>query len=195
MTSPFSCGITSGFVLVALIIACEVAFWILLGAGLIARYPLRRPRLGAALLVGVPVVDLVLLVASIIDLRGGGTATFAHGLAAAYLGISVVFGRGMVRWADERFAHRFAGGPPPRRPPRYGAARARHEWREWGKGVLAWAITCALLLGGVVIVGDPERTKELVVWIGRFSLAMVIWLVFGPLAYTLFPKREPPGQR
>jgi len=181
--------------LVALIIACEVAFWLLLGAGLVARYPLRRPRLGAALLLAVPVVDLVLLVASIIDLRRGGTATFAHGLAAAYLGVSVAFGRSMMRWADERFAHRFAGGPPPRRPPRYGLARARYEWREWGKGMIAWAIACALLLGGVAIVDDPERTRQLLIWTGRLSLVMVIWLVFWPVAYTLFPKREPAERR
>ncbi|RQX50832.1 hypothetical protein DLJ57_10885, partial [Micromonospora chalcea] len=94
--------------LVAVIVGCEVAFWVVLLAGLIARYPLRRPRLGAALLIAVPVVDLVLLAATMIDLRRGATATFAHGLAAAYLGFSVAFGHRMVRWADERFAHRFA---------------------------------------------------------------------------------------
>ena len=30
----------------AVIIACEVGFWLVLGAGLFARYVLRRPRLG-----------------------------------------------------------------------------------------------------------------------------------------------------
>lgn len=93
--------------------------------GLIARYPLRRPRLGAALLIAVPVVDLVLLAATMIDLRRGATATFAHGLAAAYLGFSVAFGHSMVRWADQRFAHRFAGGPPRAEPP-------GTEWRGPG---------------------------------------------------------------
>jgi hypothetical protein len=33
--------------------------------------------------------------------------------APAYLGFSVVFGPSVIRWADARFAHRFAGGPPP----------------------------------------------------------------------------------
>lgn len=178
--------------LVGLIIACEVAFWVLLAAGLTARYPLRRPRLGAALLLAVPVVDLVLLAATLLDLRGGGTATVAHGLAAAYLGFSVAFGHSLVRWADERFAHRFAGGPPPRRTPRYGRARARHEWREWGKGMLGWAVACAVLLAGIALVDDPGRTGALAAWIGRLSLAMAVWLVFWPLAYTIFPKRTPP---
>ncbi|MGC4889941.1 hypothetical protein [Micromonospora sp. DT227] len=177
--------------LIGVIIACEVAFWLFLVAGLVARYPLRRPRLGAALLLAVPAVDLVLLAATMIDLRGGGTATFAHGLAAAYLGFSVAFGHSMVRWADERFAHRFAGGPPPRRAPRHGWARARHEWREWGKGMLGWAVACAVLLGGAALVGDAERTGELWAWAGRLTLAMAAWLVFWPVAYTVFPKRAP----
>lgn len=170
--------------LVALIVACEVAFWLLIAAGLVARYPLRLPRVGAALLMAVPAVDLVLLAATTIDLRRGGEATVAHGLAAAYLGFSVAFGHRMVRWADVHFAHRFAGGPPPHRPP-------RHEWRDWARGMLGWAVACALLLGGIVFVGDAERTQELWTWIGRLSVLMVVWLVFWPLAYTVFPKREP----
>ncbi|MBY8871687.1 hypothetical protein K7640_07515 [Micromonospora sp. PLK6-60] len=179
--------------LVGLIVACEVAFWVLLLAGLVARYPLRRPRVGAALLIAVPLVDLVLLGATVVDLYGGATATFAHGLAAAYLGFSVAFGHSMVRWADQRFAHRFAGGPPPVRPPRYGLARARYEWREWGKGMLGWAVACGLLLAAILLVGDAERTRELESWIGRLSLVMAGWLIFWPVAYTVFPKRRPPG--
>ena len=66
----------------AVIVACEVGFWLVLTAGLGARYVLRRPRLGAVLLMTVPVVDLVLLVATVMDLRGGGTASPAHALAA-----------------------------------------------------------------------------------------------------------------
>ncbi|MEU8071344.1 MULTISPECIES: hypothetical protein [unclassified Micromonospora] len=177
--------------LVAVIVGCEVAFWVVLLAGLIARYPLRRPRLGAALLIAVPVVDLVLLAATMIDLRRGATATFAHGLAAAYLGFSVAFGHSMVRWADQRFAHRFAGGPPPRRAPRYGMARARYEWREWGKGMLGWAVACAVLLAGIAVVGDTDRTAELWAWAGRLTVVMAAWLVFWPVAYTVFPKRAP----
>ncbi|MCP9964683.1 hypothetical protein LUW74_13890 [Actinomadura madurae] len=97
--------------LIGIIAACEIGFWVVLAAGLAARYPLRLRRTGAALLLCVPLIDLVLLAATVIDLRGGATAGTGHGLAAAYLGYSVAFGHSMVRWADERFAHRFAGGP------------------------------------------------------------------------------------
>lgn len=174
--------------LLAVIAACEIGFWVVLGAGLVARYLLRRPRLGGALLLCVPLIDLVLLVVTVVDLRRGATATFGHGLAAAYLGFSVAFGHSMVRWADQRFAHRFAGGPPPWRPPKSGWARTRYEWREWGKAMLAWAIACALLGVAILLVGDPGRTAELAAWIGRLSVVVVIWLIF-PVWATLFPGR------
>lgn len=175
--------------LLTVIVACEIGFWVVLGAGLLARYPLRRPRLGAALLIGVPLVDLVLLAATVVDLRRGATAEFTHGLAAAYLGFSVAFGHSMVRWADQRFAHRFAGGPPPVKPPRAGWARTRYEWREWGKGLVGWAIACGLLGAAILWVDDAERTRELANWIGKLTLAIVIWLVAFPLWETIFPRR------
>src|ERR671911_1593543 len=127
--------------LIAVVVACEIGFWVVLGAGLLARYGLGRRRLGAILLACVPLVDVVLLVATVIDLGQGATADFGHGLAAAYIGFSVAFGHSMIRWADERFAHRFAGGPPPTRPPKDGRARVLYEWREFGKAVLACAIS------------------------------------------------------
>src|SRR5918994_7261573 len=136
--------------LIAVVVACEIGFWVVLGAGLLARYGLGRRRLGAILLVCVPLVDVVLLVATVIDLAHGATADFGHGLAAAYIGFSVAFGHGAIRWADERFAHRFAGGPPPWRPPRGGRERARYEWRELSKAAVAWAISCALLAAAIL---------------------------------------------
>lgn len=174
--------------LVALIIACEVGFWLLLGTGLVARYLLARRRLGAALLVGVPLVDLVLLAATVADLRGGATADFSHGLAAAYIGFSVAFGHRTIRAADERFAHRFAGGPPPSRPPRHGRARTRYEWRLFGRAATAWAVSCALLGAAIAIVGDAERTASLQGWIARLSMILAIWALF-PISATLWPPR------
>lgn len=175
--------------LVAVIVGCEIGFWVVLAAGLLARYPLRRPRLGAALLLCVPLVDVVLLAATALDLRRGATADFTHGLAAAYLGFSVAFGHSMVRWADQRFAHRFAGGPPPVRPPKHGWARARYEWREWAKALLGWAVACALLGAAILYVGDAERTAELWTWIQRLTVAIVVWLVAFPVWATIFPSR------
>lgn len=179
--------------LVAVIIACEIGFWLFIAAGLIARYPLRRAKLGAALLVCAPVVDLILLVATVIDLSRGATAEFAHGLAAAYIGFSVAFGHGMIRWADERFAHRFAGGPAPSKPPRHGRARARHEWREFRKAALAWSISCALLATAIVVVGDAARTTQLEGWLVRLTVVLAIWSLW-PITLSIWPARPKPSE-
>jgi hypothetical protein len=167
--------------LIGWIVGCEIAFWVLLAAGLLARYPLRRPRAGAVLLAATPVVDLVLLAVAGLDLRGGGSAGRAHALAAVYLGCSVAFGPSLVRWADVRFAHRFAGGPPPRVVPRRGPERVRYEWREWGKAVLGAAIAVALLQGGRLWIGDPQRTAALQAMTGFVGLVVAVWLVGWPV--------------
>jgi hypothetical protein len=179
--------------LIDLIIACEIGFWVLLGAGLTARYLLRRPRLGAALLVSVPFVDLILLIATAIDLRNGATAGFTHGLAAAYIGFSLAFGHDVIRWADARFAYRFAGGPPPPRPARYGRERARREWRELGKASLAWAISCALLAAAILAVGSAERTEALEAWILRLTIVLAFWSLW-PITYTIWPAKPKLGR-
>jgi len=176
-------------VILAVIIACEISFWLFLGAGLASRYLLNLRTLGAALLICVPLVDLILLAATIIDLRGGAEASFAHGLAAVYLGFSVAFGHGIIRWADARFAHRFAGGPPPEPKPKHGKEKIAHEWQEFGKGSVAWAISCALLAGAIVFVNDPASTEAFVSWIGRLTLVLGVWFVFWPLGYTVFPPK------
>lgn len=179
--------------LVILIAACEIGFWVVLAAGLLARYWLKWPRVGAALLVCVPLVDLVLLAATVIDLRGGATATAAHGLAAAYLGFSVAFGHQVITNLDVRAAHRFAGGPAPVAPPREGPDRVRHAWRQWRRGAAAWAIACGLLLSAIIVVNDPDRTAQLTSWVLWLSVALLLWLFLGPLLTRVRELRRPPN--
>ncbi|MEU7527551.1 hypothetical protein AB0A74_17585 [Saccharothrix sp. NPDC042600] len=176
--------------LVVVIVACEVGFWVVLGLGLFARYVLRMRRVGGVLLVCTPLVDVVLLVATVLDLRNGGEAKSAHGLAAIYLGVSVAFGHSMLRWADQRFAHRFAGGPPPWRPPKRGRARVRYEWREWGKFALAWAVTAAVIGLLVLVTGDPERTQPLWGQMGGMTVVGLVWLVGWPVYHSVTEKGE-----
>ena len=167
--------------IVGSIVACEVGFWVLLAAGPAARYGLRWPRVGAALLVCVPLVDVVLVVATVIDLRGGAVATAAHGLAGAYIGFSVAFGHGLIKAADVRVAHRFAGGPAPVPPPQRGPLRVRLECQVWGRALLAWFIACGVLILVMVAVGDASRTQQLSLWIQGLSAVLVLWLLAGPL--------------
>jgi hypothetical protein len=166
------------------IVACEVGFWLVLAAGLAARYLLRWPRTGVVLLACTPLVDVVLLVATVFDLRGGAEATTVHGISAAYLGFSVAFGHSMIRWADRQVAYRFGNGERPAAPPKHGPERLRREWREWRKCVLACGVAAAVIGVLVLVSGSPERTEALwgaTGWLPRLGLVAGIWLVTGPL--------------
>ncbi len=166
------------------IVVCEIGFWVLLAAGLAARYLLRWRRTSVVLLVSTPLLDLALLAFTAADLRGGGEATTVHGLGAAYLGFSVAFGHSLIRWADQRVAHRFAGGPPPVKPPKNGPARVRYEWREWGKCLAAVAIACAVMALLSFVVASPEQTEALWApggWMTRLGIVTAIWLAVGPI--------------
>jgi hypothetical protein len=95
----------------------------------------------------------------------------------------------VIRWADVRFAHRFAGGPPPEPKPKYGRGKVLYEWKEFGKALLMWAISCGLLAGAIVFVNDPANTEVFVSWIQRLTLVLGVWFVFWPLGYTVFPPK------
>jgi len=173
--------------LYVVIVTCEVLFWVLVLAGLTTRYVLKRPRAGAVLLVGAPLVDLVLLAATVGDLRSGGTAGTVHALAAVYIGVSVGFGHSMVRWADERFAHRYAGGPAPRRAPRTGRAHAAHERRGLLRHVVAYLVGVGLLGLAIVGIGDPSRTEAFAQVIRWWTLVLGVDAVI-TLSYTVRPR-------
>ncbi|MEU3604845.1 hypothetical protein AB0E83_05230 [Streptomyces sp. NPDC035033] len=178
--------------IVTMIVVCEVGFWVLLAAGLTARYLLRMPRLGAALLLCEPLLEVLLLVVSAIDLKNGAEPSWRHGLAAIYIGYTVGHGHRTVKWLDGHAAHRFGGAPPPPKPPRYGMARARHEGQIWLGTVVAGSVASALLLAAVWYVGDAGDVSKL-----EASIAGV-WRAVGihgliVLSYTVWPKREPEG--
>ncbi|HEY2063982.1 MAG TPA: hypothetical protein VGH57_36790 [Amycolatopsis sp.] len=175
------------------IIGGEVAFWVFIVGGLIARYPLKLKKFSTVLLAAVPLIDLVVLGATVVDLSRGATPNATHGLAAVYLGFSVVFGPAMVRWADVRFAHRFAGGPPPA-PKLRGKAKTRHEWREWFRCLLASAIATVLLLAAIFLVGRPGEVQPLWDWLPRLGAVIAVWLITGPLWQEMFGKKSEPAR-
>ncbi len=175
--------------ILTLVIACEIAFWVMILAGLGARYLLRRPRLGAALLIAAPVIDVVLLVLVALDLLRGGTASWQHGLAAVYLGFSVAFGRRIIAWTDIRFAHRFAGGPPPQRLT--GARYTAKCWQDVLRTLLMAAIAGGIAGGLILLVDDPDRTGELTFAFRILGVALTVDVLWA-IGYTLWPRKEPP---
>ncbi|WP_414167939.1 hypothetical protein ACMATS_12505 [Streptoverticillium reticulum] len=179
--------------IVTLIVVCEVGFWVLLAGGLSLRYLARMPRAGVAVLLLEPVLELVLLIATAADLKNGAAADWKHGLAAVYIGFSVGLGHSTLRWADARFAHRFAGGPPPVAPPRYGTARTVHEWKTAGRWILAAAVAAALLQAAAWYVGDGGDVSSLRAWQSKMLWVAGINVVVA-LSYTVWPKSAPKGR-
>lgn len=174
--------------IVAVIIACEILFWVFIALGLCARYLLRRRRTGAVLLALSPVTDLVLLAATALDLAGGGTATPAHGLAALYLGFSVAYGHAMIRWADVRFAHRFAGGPAPVKLT--GAAYTRACWRDLLHTLLGALVAAAVIGLLAAIAGDAERAAAVTAFLPILGIVVGVDLLWA-VSYTIWPRAAP----
>ena len=169
-----------------LIIGCEVLFWVMLVLSLAARYLLKRAVLSRALLLSLPLIDLVLFGITALDLKSGTPADFAHGLAAAYVGFTVAFGSVAVSWADQHFAHRFAGGAVPAKAPVKGWPGLRYELMLWVRCLIAVAITLVLITALIAYVDNDATTEELRGWSRIPFGTAVLWFVFGPLWNLLF---------
>ncbi|MZF52636.1 hypothetical protein GTX53_02015 [Streptomyces sp. SID5594] len=173
-----------------LVVACEVAFWVVLAAGLALRYVARKPKLGAAVLLCEPLLEVVLLVVTVIDLRNGAEPDWKHGLAAVYIGFTVGLGHHTIKKVDAWVAHRWFGGPPPVRPPKHGMARAAHEWRTAARWILAAAVALGLLQAAVWYVGPGGAVSSLQGWQQKMLLVIGINVIIAG-GYTLFPKQAP----
>lgn len=172
-----------------LIMGCEIGFWIVLFLGLFIRYILKHPKTGKAILLCVPLLDLILLFATAIDLHNGAVAEFAHGLAAVYLGFTVVYGAGVIKWLDQYAAYQFASGKKIDEASTYGRSHAIYEWQQWLKGVGVGAIAGILLLCAIKFVDQSEKTQSLYEWFYYIFWFLAIWFVCWPMWYTLFPKK------
>ena len=173
--------------IVALIVACEVGFWMLLALGLAVRYLLKWRRTSVVLLLCEPVLELVLFAATAVDLKNGAEPGWEHGLAALYIGYTVAYGHYTIRWLDGHAAHRLAGAPRPPRPPRYGMARARHEGALWLRTLLAAAVALTLLQAAVWYVGDGDTSSLRSFQWAALRAAGIHGLI--ALTYLLWPKR------
>jgi hypothetical protein len=181
--------------MVTAIITCEIGFWVLIVAGLLTRYPLNRPRTGLILLAATPVVDLLLLIFTVTDLRTGGEPGAAHGIAALYLGFSVVFGRRMVAWADRAYRRRVRHETVPDTRPTTWSGKLHDEIIDFGRALLAAVLAAVILEICVLLVsGTPHQaqaTDTLRGWYGTLGIILTVWLVTGPV-WQLFSKPDAP---
>lgn len=171
------------------IVACEIAFWVVVAGGLTARYALGRRALGLTLLALTPLIDLALLVLTGWDLHKGGQATAAHGIAAVYVGVSIAFGKRMIAWADDRF--RFYIARQGEKPAKlYGLAYSRNYLKGWLLHLLAYGIGCCILLALTHMVGDRTRTEALGEIIRLWSIVLGIDLIIA-VSYFIWPRKQP----
>ncbi|WP_420879085.1 hypothetical protein [Rhodococcus sp. (in: high G+C Gram-positive bacteria)] len=167
--------------ILTMIIACEIGFWVLVIGGLTVRYLLRLRRTSTVMLSLLPVLDVLLLIVVAIDIHGGGEIGSAHRLVGIYLGWTVMFAHSTVRALDVRFAHKFAGGPPPVKRPKSGPEAFAHEMRAWLKWLCAAAIALAVTFGLAATVANPEQAEQLRATVMPVGIITVGWLLFGPL--------------
>ena len=172
--------------LYVLIVSCEIAFWFVLLLSLAVRYVLGRHRLSLWLLMTLPLIDLLLLAFAALDLKSGTTATFAHGLTAAYVGFTVAFGSTVIRWADARFAYRFAAGPKPEPSPTKGWEAVRFDLKLWLRCIVACVITVVLIDAIIAFVANGDVTQPLLAWYKHAFGCVLFWFLFGPVWSLLF---------
>lgn len=170
------------------IVACEIAFWIMILLGLVIRYVFKRKGLGLFFLALTPVLDLVLLIGTGVDLSNGAIATQVHALSAVYIGVSIAYGKSMIQWADERFQYYFLKqGAKPRQ--RYGKEHAKHQVKNWLLHLFAYGIGIGLL--GLIIfwIDDLSRTEALMATIRIWSVILAIDFLIS-FSYLIWPKKE-----
>ena len=161
--------------ILAVILACEIGFWLVVLAGLAARYLMGSRRVGTALLVCAPLIDIVLLGAVTAHLATGATASWHHGLAALYIGFSVAYGHRIVTWADTRFAHRFSGGSLPAKPT--GSEYTKQCWADLGRTMAAAVIAAGIIAAITWWVGNSSRTQALTAWYAVLGVIVAIEFV------------------
>ncbi|QED49333.1 hypothetical protein [Cytobacillus dafuensis] len=171
-----------------MIVASEIGFWVVIALGLVTRYVFKRNKLGLFFLALTPVIDLILLITTSIDLYNGSKATTIHGIAAIYIGVSIAFGKSMIQWADERFQYYVTKqGPKPEK--RFGLAYAKHYLKGWGRHVLAYLIGAGLLAGMIYIINDSSRTEALSGILKIWTLVLGIDLVIA-ISNFIWPTKE-----
>jgi len=170
------------------IIACEIGFWVVIALGLITRYIFKKEKLGFFFLALTPVIDLILLVVTATDLYNGATATQVHAIAAIYLGVSIAFGKSMIRWADEKFLYYIKKqGPKPIR--KTGMVYARHSMTGTLQHLLAYIIGGTFLVVMIYLVNDSARTEVLFDMLKFWAIILGIDFAVS-ITYFIWPRPE-----
>lgn len=167
------------------IIAAEIGFWIVIILGLTLRYIFNFKKTGTFFLFLTPVIDLFLLIITTIDLLKGGDVTKYHAIAAIYLGVSIAFGKSMIRWADERFLYyiKKEGTKPEKKT---GYAYARNSLKGSFQHLFAYIIGAGFLLILIYLVNDADRSSILFDTLKVWSIVLGIDFIIS-ISYFIWP--------
>lgn len=158
------------------ILGGEILFWVLLLAGVSVRYLLGWRAVSTGLLIATPAVDLIIIALTYVDLAAGASSDFSHGLAAFYVGFSIVFGPEIITRIDRRFARRHTDLAEHELP----EVSQRSSFVVWCRCLIAAGITVVLLSLGMVIAGWSD-SFWLLYWIIVAVSTAVLWLFTGPV--------------
>lgn len=173
-----------------MIVGCEIMFWIVIILGLVTRYLFKLKKVGIVLLACTPLIDIVLLIITGVDLYNGAIATKAHAIAAVYVGVSIGFGKSMIKWADERFLYYIKReGPKPVRL--YGVEYAIHYLKGFGKHLLSFLIGASLLVSVIYFINNASQTQALLDILKLWGIILGIDFIFS-ISYFIWPKERKP---
>ncbi|WP_163103419.1 hypothetical protein [Peribacillus alkalitolerans] len=172
-----------------IIVACEISFWMVILLGLTARYLFNLKKVGFIFLALTPIIDLLLIIITSWDLYRGATATFAHGLAAVYIGVSISFGKNMIEWMDERFKYFVLKSTSNKPSKRTGIQFAKHYAKGLVRHILAYLIGSAILLIMIYFINEPSRTEALNGILKGWALVIAIDILI-TISYFIWPKKE-----
>lgn len=168
-----------------LIILAEICFWIFILLGLVTRYTFKKEKLSIWLLGATPLIDLMLLVFTVFDLKNGKEATLVHALAAIYIGVSVAFGKQMIRWADIKFQYYFL--KIDNRPEKlFGMERGKKEIGGFFKHLIAYFIGATIIVGMNYFLSNATDTEKLLDTLRTWSIILAIDFLIS-VSYLLFP--------
>jgi hypothetical protein len=171
-----------------MIVACEIAFWVVIILGLTIRYVFKKNKLSIFFFALTPLIDLLLLALTSYDLYSGASATIAHGIAAIYIGVSVAYGKSMIDWADSRFRYYILRkGEKPQRLK--GVEFSRNERKNLIRHYAAFLIGGGMLGLIIFLIKDPARTESLFAVLKTWGFILAIDTAI-TASYFIWPKKD-----
>lgn len=170
------------YIFLAIIIG-EIAFWVFLLAGLLLRYKWGVKNVSLIFLALTPIIDVFILVFTFIDLYNGTKPHFFHGMSAAYIGFSLIYGPGTIRRVDKWAAYKWSNGTRPVKTILKGNAEIKYQWKQFYRFVICMAIVSGLISLAFLIVPFKE-TFWFIYWLINNIGLVFIWLLVGPIRIT-----------